>query len=67
MKYTHKMKQQDSTKVKGQKRRVGHTIRQHEELLMLRETVLFCYLLRQEKAWHVLFLHLDRLIRGWWD
>jgi len=26
-----------------------------------------CYWLRKEKAWHVLFLYLERRMRGWWD
>ena len=26
-----------------------------------------CYSLRKEKAWHVLFLYLERRMRGWWD
>jgi hypothetical protein len=26
-----------------------------------------CHSLRKEKAWHVLFLYLERRMRGWWD
>lgn len=50
MKYRHKMKLQEAAKVKGQKRRVGHTIRQHEELQMLREAVLFLLFAAQRKS-----------------
>ena len=35
MKYRLKMKLQETAKVKGQKRSVGHAIRQHEELQTL--------------------------------
>ena len=26
-----------------------------------------CYSLRKEKAWHVLFMYLERRMRDWWD
>jgi hypothetical protein len=26
-----------------------------------------CYSLRKEKAWHVLFMYLERRMRNWWD
>ena len=67
MKYRLKMKLQETAKVKGQNAVWATPYVNTRNYKRYEKQFYSCHSLRKEKAWHVLFMYLERRMRGWWD